>query len=434
MNPRVSFETLGCKLNQYETDALAAGFRDLGWILVEAGQSAEAVVINTCTVTNRADKKSRHAVKSQINSLKAPIVVVTGCFAESARESLEGQHGITFVIPNGRKNQIPSLVDSYWRGSVPDTNLPEPDPFGFSVHSKTFHTRASLKIQDGCDNFCSFCIIPSVRGPAVSRSFTETVEAAQQMLDSGRKEIVLTGVNMGKWQYAEKNFTGLVEALLALDGDFRLRITSLEPEGMGETFASLFDHPKMAPHLHLCLQSGSDRLLQSMRRNYNLNQYASLIRVLRSKNPRLNLTTDLIVGYPGETEEDFRCTMKAVEAFEFGYVHVFPYSQRQGTLASAMTSQVPEVVKNQRSRMLQELVRSQRIRAMEKLVGSQRRVLVETSNEELEHNHWRKGLTEDYFPVRFLGTTAWNEFAAVRLERVVHEGAVSSFEAVSSDI
>jgi threonylcarbamoyladenosine tRNA methylthiotransferase MtaB len=420
--PRVAFETLGCKLNQYETDAIAAGFQDLGWEIVDAREPAEAYIVNTCTVTNKADRKSRNTLGHHLGLPGAPIVVVTGCFAESARESLEGKDGVTFVVPNGAKNSIAALVDGHFRGEVPGPGVPEPDPFAFPVHDRVFHTRASLKIQDGCDNFCTFCIIPTVRGRAVSRPLPQVLDAARKLVKAGRKELVLTGVNLGRWRDGPATFTDLVAALLDLEGDFRLRITSLEPEGLGEAFVNLAAHPKFCPHLHLCLQSGSPRILLAMRREYTLDQYQTLVDRLRSRVPGLNLTTDLIVGFPGETDEDFHRTLGAAEAFGFGAVHVFPFSRRQGTRADRMADQVPPGVKDRRVTELQDWAAHQRRRVMEALSGQVRRVLVETLDQGRTAETRLKGLTEDYFPVRFRGTARWNTFARVRLGAVVTEG------------
>lgn len=425
--PRVALETLGCKLNQYETDAIAAGFRDLGWELVPAGQSAEAYVVNTCTVTNKADRKSRNTLGHHLGTGTRPIVVVTGCFAESARESLEGRDGVTFVVPNVKKNQIAALVDAHHKGEVA-ADLPAPDPFGFPVHDRVFHTRASLKIQDGCDNFCSFCIIPQVRGRAVSRPLDTVVEAARQMIGAGRKELVLTGVNMGRWTEGSHRFTDLVAAVLALDGDYRLRITSLEPEGLDERFADLFLHPKMCPHLHLCLQSGSPRMLLAMRREYTLDQYHRVVDLLRARRPDLNLTTDLIVGFPGETQAEFELSLAALETLDFGHAHVFPYSRRQGTRAERMPGQLSEEEKAHRSRTAQEKAGAQRKARMEAIVGKRRRVLVETPDEGRPAGGWVRGLSEDYFPVRFQGTTGWNTFREVRITAVAAEGSEWTLE------
>jgi threonylcarbamoyladenosine tRNA methylthiotransferase MtaB len=420
---RVALETLGCKLNQYETDAIAAGFARLGWAIVEPGAEADAYVVNTCTVTNKADRKSRWTISQQLSNADsleaAPVVVVTGCYAESGRASLETQQGVTFVVPNARKNQIPLLVDSHLRGEVAAPDLPPPDPFGFPVHPKIFHTRASLKIQDGCDNFCTFCIIPTVRGRAVSRPEQEILDAARALIDGGRKELVLTGVNMGRWRDADRAFTDLVASILALEGDFRLRITSLEPEGLGEAFANLLLHPKMCPHLHLCLQSASPRILLAMRREYHIEQYRSLVALCRSRRPDLNLTTDMIVGFPGETEADFALTLAAITELDFGFVHIFPYSRRQETRAERMENQVDERVKRRRASELHDVMDRVRCKALDRIVGQRRRVLVETADALRTPDTWLKGLTEDYFPVRFRGSTPWNSFADVRIVRVV---------------
>ena len=429
MRPRVAFETLGCKLNQYETDAIAAGFLDLGWDIVDPAEPAQAYIVNTCTVTNKADRKSRNTLGHHLGKAGDPIVVVTGCFAESARESLEGKDGVTFVVPNGGKNGIAALVDAHFRGEVAGPALPAPDPFGFPVHDRVFHTRASLKIQDGCDNFCSFCIIPSVRGRAVSRPLAQVLDTARAMVAAGRKELVLTGVNLGRWRDGEASFTDLVAALLALEGDFRLRITSLEPEGLGEVFAALVTHPKFCPHLHLCLQSGSPRTLLAMRREYSLDDYTTLVDRLRVRVPGLNLTTDLIVGFPGETDEDFERSLEAVDRFGFGAVHVFPFSRRQGTRADRMSDQVPSERKASRAEALQQRSNGLRRQIMESLVGQTRTVLVETLDQGRTPTTRLRGLTEDYFPVWFPGQTPWNTFVSVRLVRVSDEAGEPIFEA-----
>lgn len=427
MSPRVAFETLGCKLNQYETDAMAAAFLELGWQVVDPSEPAEAYVINTCTVTNKADRKSRNTLGHHRTHPQRPVVVVTGCFAESSRASLEGQQGISYVVPNNKKNQIPLLVDSHHRGEL--ARLPEPDPFGFPAHEKVFHTRASLKIQDGCDNFCSFCIIPSVRGRATSRPLAETVQAAQSLISAGRKELVLTGVNMGRWMDGTSRFPDLVRAILSLEGDFRVRITSLEPDGLGGDFVSLLDHPKFSPHLHLCLQSGSPRVLLAMRREYNREQYADLVSRCRTRRPDLNLTTDLIVGFPGETEADFLLSLGAIEEFGFRFVHCFPYSRRQGTRAERMPEQVPDEVKADRAQRIHLRVSDMRHRHMLSLLGQKRTVLVETPDQGRSTSTWLRGLSEDYFPVKFHGPARWNTFASVTLESVVQEGSEWVFQA-----
>lgn len=416
MSRRVALETLGCKLNQYETDAIAAGFIRLGWSVVGPNEAADVYVVNTCTVTNKADRKSRWTVSRHLTPTDAErLVVVTGCYAESGRERLESMDGVTFIVPNARKNQIPLLIDSHFSGEVAAPDLPPPDPFGFSAHPKIFHTRASLKIQDGCDNFCTFCIIPAVRGRALSRPFDEVLAAARELIAGGRRELVLTGVNMGRWRDGERAFTDLVAALLDLDGDFRLRITSLEPEGLGEAFADLLLHPKMCPHLHLCLQSASPRVLLAMRREYNVEQYRSLVKLCRSRRPDLNLTTDVIVGFPGETEDDFERTRACVAEFGFGFVHIFPYSKRQETRAERMSGQIDDRVKRLRASALHDVMEEERRRVLTGMIGQRRRVLVETPNSPRTADTWLRGLTEDYFPVRFCGTAGWNTFADVTI-------------------
>jgi threonylcarbamoyladenosine tRNA methylthiotransferase MtaB len=427
--PRVAFETLGCKLNQYETDALAAEFVALGWRVVETAGPAEAYVVNTCTVTDKADRKSRSTLKRVALGRRRPVVVVTGCFSESGREELEGRGDITYVVPNARKNQIPALVDSLRLGEAAAPAVPEADRFGFRHGGSHVHTRASLKIQDGCDNFCSFCIIPSVRGRALSRPAGEVLAEARRLVAAGRRELVLTGVNLGRWSHGGASFADLVEAILDLEGDFRVRITSLEPDGLGERFSALLRHPKLCPHLHLCLQSASPRVLLSMRREYNLEQYADLVATLRAHRPDLNLTTDLLVGFPGEDAADFERTLNSVERFGLSFAHVFPYSRRQGTRAERMPGQVSEAEKLRRSRLLRSVVDNRRRNIMTALLGTNRTVLVETQGSARTGPELLRGLTEDYYPVRFNGLAAWNTFCPVTLTAVVRAGDEWAFEA-----
>ncbi|MEE8441008.1 MAG: radical SAM protein, partial [Spirochaetia bacterium] len=271
-SPRVAFSTLGCKLNLYETDALAARFQDGGYELVDVDEPAEVYVINSCTVTNRADRKSRNLLNRSERRIGARprvdhdtrqhgLVILTGCYVDSHREALESD-GHTFVVPNEHKHAIFDLVEAHRRGEVLE---PTGSVFDFPVPSRIFHTRTMIKVQDGCDNYCTFCIIPFVRGRAVSRPTTEAIDAVREAVDGGARELVLTGVNMSKYRDGDVRFSELVERVLDVDGDFRLRISSLEPDQLDDRFIDLFDQPKMSSHLHLCAQSASERVLLAMR-------------------------------------------------------------------------------------------------------------------------------------------------------------------------
>ena len=347
---RVGFKTLGCKLNQAETESIAAGFKTLGWEIAEFGEPVDALVINSCTVTNSADRKSRSVMNKALRIAgKQALVVMTGCYADGHRKALE-DNGQTYVVNNNNKSRIPQLVDAHFKGElIPGDWEQEGDPFGYPMAERIFRTRAMVKVQDGCSHFCSFCIIPFVRGRAISRSLTQTVQAVEKAAASGYKEIVLTGVNMSRWQDGEMGFTSLVEACLKAEGDFRLRLGSIEPDRIEDGLLDLMAHPKITPHMHLCLQSGSERILLAMRRPYTADRFERIAEELRRRVCHFNLTTDVIVGFPGETDEDFNDTAEMCSRLGFGHIHTFPYSRRSGTRADRMTSQVPERIKKERS-------------------------------------------------------------------------------------
>ncbi len=403
---RVAFQTLGCRLNQFETEALAAQFSAKGWNTVEFHEEAEVYVINTCTVTNKSDRKSRNIIHHPLKHRQNALVVVTGCYTESSRQALEEEPGIGLVVPNQQKNLLVSLVEARLQGELPSTGVG--NVFDYPIFPQIFHTRASLKIQDGCDNFCSFCIIPQVRGRAQSRPLPEILHEATQRLNHGAKELVLTGVNIGRYN-AGNNFFELIRQLLELPGDWRLRLSSLEPDGLPENFPDLFLHPKMAPHLHLCLQSASDRVLLAMRRQYTMDDYRRLVNQLRKTVPQLNLTTDLIVGFPGETAQEFEQTCQAITEFQFSHVHIFKYSRRAGTRADRMEDQIPETVKTERSQILHEKMEAQKSALFSSWVGKTQRVLVE------KFTGPARGFGEHYLPLILEHEATRNEFVQTQI-------------------
>ncbi|MCK4855409.1 MAG: MiaB/RimO family radical SAM methylthiotransferase, partial [Bacteroidales bacterium] len=256
--------------------------------------------------------------------------------------------------------------------------------------------RSLIKIQDGCDNFCTFCIVPFVRGRAISRPFEKIRENILQVLDFGYREIVLTGVNIGRYDHKGTNFESLVEKILDIPGNFRVRISSIEPDGYGDRFIELFQHPKLMPHLHLCLQSGSDAVLLRMRRMYTLSEFRSLVDKFRNRHPDFNLTTDIIVGFPGETEPDFQSTCNVVKDIGFSHIHTFKYSRRKGTRADRMPDQVPEKVKSERSEHIRQIGEENKRKYRSSLLGKTERVLVEKTGDGSA-----RGYGEHYVPVRF---------------------------------
>lgn len=412
---KVSFKTLGCRLNQYETDALVTQFHQAGYEVVDYSKVADITVINTCTVTNQSDQKSRSAINHAARKNAGGLVVVTGCMANNHKAQLEANDKITYVVDNERKSQIVSLVDSHFKGELIHPQHINGDVFGFETVDQSLHTRTSIKVQDGCDNFCTYCIVPSVRGRAVSRPLSEILENVKRVLDNGFKELVITGVNIGRYEHGKNNIENVIERIVDLPGDFRVRISSLEPDGFGPEFHRLFNHPKMAPHLHLCIQSGSDPILLKMRRMYTTRSFMEILEKFRKHFPNFNFTTDVIVGFPGESDKDFHQTIKLAKEARFSHIHTFRYSRRQGTRANRMEDQVEERIKSERSEVIRNISEENRLGYMNSMLGNKQRVLIERVN----NDGLAYGYGEHYLPVSFqTSDAAKNSFQDVMLEQV----------------
>ncbi|MDE0230635.1 MAG: MiaB/RimO family radical SAM methylthiotransferase, partial [Spirochaetaceae bacterium] len=277
------------------------------------------------------------------------------------------------------------------------------DPFGYRPGVQPLHTRATVKIQDGCDNFCTFCIIPTVRGRARSRPLPDILDEARRLLDEGHRELVLTGVNIGRYRWGEWSFSRLLEQMLDLPGDYRVRVSSLEPDPLDDRFVDLAGHERLCPHLHLCLQSGSDRVLLRMRREYDVDAYLDLVDRIRAAWRRrgvpAHFTTDVMVGFPGETADDFARTLEVCRAVDFGHIHTFRYSPRDGTRAARLAGAVPEPVKAERSAAVRALAAAGRRRLAQRLTGRRQQVLVEEIN-----GTFATGYGESYVRIRFPAT------------------------------
>lgn len=392
---KVAFKTLGCRLNLYETDAIASEFSKNDYQVVEFGKDADVYVINTCTVTNQSDQKSRQVINQAAKLNKEALTIVTGCMATNYKEKLQENDRINYVVDNEHKTSVLSVVESHFKGNQVDPDQFEKDVFGYAPADETFHTRSFIKIQDGCDNFCTFCIVPKVRGRAISRPAAEIIENIRKVIGFGYKEIVLTGVNLGRYQHENVDFEKLVEKILNIEGDFRVRISSIEPDGYSESFFRLFKNPKLSPHMHICLQSGSEDILLKMRRMYTAKEFESIAAKLKSDYPNFNLTTDIIVGFPGETEGDFQKTLELTKKIGFGHVHSFKYSVRKGTRAERMPDHIPEKVKSERSEILRELADETKLNYRKSFIGQNQTVLIETIDKEGN----ARGYGEQYIPV-----------------------------------
>lgn len=387
--------TLGCKVNQYETELVRQGLETAGYADAAAEEPADLCVVNTCTVTHSGDAKSRKEIRRLARQNPQARIVVMGCYATRAPEEVAALPGVVEVVTD--KREIPDLLGRFGVVDIPT-----------GVRGFGDRHRAYIKVQDGCLLRCSYCIIPHVRPKMFSRPLPEIVEEARGLIASGYRELVLTGIHLGhfgvdgNWNKPKAEWTrlaDLVRQLSELPGDFRLRLSSIEAtEVTRELLAVMAEHPdRVAPHFHICLQSGSDPVLRRMRRRWGVKRFLDRCRLIRSLLEEPALTTDVIVGFPGETEADFQQTLAACREAGFSKVHVFPFSARKGTPAAEYENQVSPAEKSERVGRLMELERTLRRDYFERLIGRTLRVLVESPHPERADH--RAGTACRYAPV-----------------------------------
>lgn len=417
---KVFLDSVGCRLNQSEIEAFAQQFRQAGHTLVAEPSQADLIVVNTCTVTSEAASDSRQKIR-QAARAGGGEVVVTGCWSTLNPQGASSLPGVVRVVPNAEKDRL-----------VPDLLGLKPEIFDLEPLAREplpglrQRTRAFIKVQDGCDNRCTFCITTLARGPARSRPVPAVIEDIRRAVEGGAKEIVLTGVHLGSWGFdlePAAHLHVLVRAILAQTGVERLRLSSLEPWDLSEDFFSLWQDARVCRHLHLPLQSGSPLILRRMARKGTPDSYRRLLHQARAAIPDLAVTTDVIVGFPGEGEEEFLESLEYIREMAFAGGHVFTYSARQGTAAAAFPGQVPHEERKRRSAILRaefaELGRAYR----ERFIGQEARVLWESSNA-LGPDGWRlSGLTDTYIRVQATSPSLiWNQLSRVRLDAPAEEG------------
>ena len=357
---RVAFHTLGCKVNHYETEAMREAFVSRGAVSVGEDEAADVYIINTCTVTNIADRKSRQYIRRMKKVNPDALIVVTGCYAQVEPEEVAAMPEVDMVVGNGQKSRICGMVLEKLAGRtvsqvsvLPRNELTMYEDMGLVSSSEPGMTRAYIKIQEGCDRFCAYCLIPYARGPVRSRPPEEILREAAMLLDSGVREIVLTGINTalyGTEPGAQCSLADLLSDLDKIDGAFRIRLSSLEPTVVDKNnVEQIIRFSRLCHHLHLSVQNGSDRILRSMNRHYTRDEYLEIVRAIREFDPLYGITTDIIVGFPGETESDFADTIDIVRQAGFGKVHVFRYSPRKGTVGAGLPDAVPGQTKIDRS-------------------------------------------------------------------------------------
>ena len=357
---KAALHNLGCKVNAYETEAMQHLLEEAGYEIVPFTQKADVYVINTCSVTNMADRKSRQMLHKAKKNNPDSIVVAAGCYVQTSEKEVLNDLSVDIVIGNDRKHDLVRLLDEYSLDSVNDTvddiNDGKHDFEELFIDQTKEHTRAFIKVQDGCNQFCSYCIIPYARGRVRSRRFENVIAEVERLAANGFKEVVLTGIHLSSYGVDFEEATGLLEliqAVNAVKGIERIRLGSLEPKIVTEHFASeLSKLDKICPHFHLSLQSGCDATLKRMNRKYTTKEYERGCELLRKYFVHPAITTDVIVGFPGETEEEFEQTKAYLEHIHFYEMHIFKYSKRKGTRAAVMPDQIDEQVKAARSEKL----------------------------------------------------------------------------------
>ena len=392
---KVAFITLGCKVNQYETNAMAQEFLEKSYEVVEHTEIADIYVINTCTVTNMSDRKSRQMLRRVKELNENAVVVACGCYAQVAKSELEKIEEVDLILGNNEKKNIVELVEKFVKTKKKELeiedvmNQKEYVEFGDVVYTEK--TRAVIKVQDGCDRFCSYCIIPYARGRVRSRKPEKIISEINKIAEEGIKEVVITGIHIasyGKDFKEDYKLINLLEEINKIEGIKRIRLGSLEPLLITEEFVNrLVRLEKICHHFHLSLQSGCDKTLKRMNRRYTIEEFRNIVNLLRKNYEDVNLTTDIIVGFPGETDEEFDKTYEFLKEIKFYKMHVFKYSQRKGTKAAVMSGQIDGNKKEERSRKLIELSNINEKEYNENYVGKEVEILWEEKKEEFYRGH-----------------------------------------------
>lgn len=430
MNKRtVGFMTLGCKVNQYETEAMAEAFANAGYEQVEFDDKADVYVINTCTVTGLSARKSRQAIRRAKQQNPEAIVAAVGCYPQTARKEVEALEEVDIIVGTSDRRRLPEYVEQFRTGCAHKVSM-----VGDIMKNHTFEdlkienykdrTRAFLKIQEGCSQFCSYCIIPYARGPIRSRPFENVMAEVEKLASAGFKEVVLTGIHIASYgkDLGKIRLLELISSIHEVEGIERIRIGSIEPTIITEEFAATAAGlRKLCPHYHISLQSGCDETLKRMNRRYTTDDYRKVVGTLRKYIPDAAITTDVMVGFPGETDEEFERTFKFLEEIRFSKMHVFKYSPRKGTPAASFEGQVDGNVKEERSNRVIKLSERLGIEYINRFVDRELPVLYEQEVKGMDGFY--EGLTPNYIRVVSKGNNSLaGKIAATRLISADMEG------------
>lgn len=407
-------KTLGCKVNSYESEFIRNILLNEGY--KEVSENADICIVNSCTVTNTADNKSKQAINNIKKNNPNAIVIACGCFCQFRKDNIEELINADIIIGNKNKSKILEYIKQFEKDHTRIIEFSDmsSEPFE-DMEIKKFgsHHRAFVKVEDGCNNFCSYCIIPYVRGRVRSKDFNKCIIEVNDLVISGHKEIVLSGIHTGQYNSDNKRLSDLINELSKIELLKRIRLSSVEIVELDEGMMSIIkNNNKFVSHLHIPLQSGCDSILKSMNRRYDLEYFTNKVNEIRSYRKDISLTTDVIVGFPGETEEDFQDTYNYCKNIKFAKIHVFPYSDRNGTVASRMTNKVPRNIIKERARRLIELSNELEKEYFEKFINKEVEVLIE---EYIDGYYY--GFTDNYIPLKLKGNYNINEIYNIKLTK-----------------
>lgn len=399
---KVALHNLGCKVNSYETEAMSQLLANAGYEIVSFSDKADVYIVNTCSVTNMADRKSRQMLHKAKKMNEGAIVVATGCYVQTASEKIAEDLSIDIIVGNNKKKEIVEILQEYFKEHKKNyiIDINKTDEYeDLEIATVTEHTRAHLKIQDGCNNFCSYCIIPYARGRIRSRKMDSIKDELERLANNGFKEVVFTGINLSCYDDNGKKLIDVIELAENTEGIERIRLGSLDPEVVTEEFAHrLSKVTKICPHFHLSMQSGCDTTLKAMNRHYTSEEYYNKCMLLREKFINPAFTTDVIVGFPQESDEDYATTREFVKKVGFSELHVFKYSRRDGTVAAKMIGQVDETIKSKRSEDLISVGESLKENYRKEKIGEKVSVLFE-EEKEINGIKYQVGHTKEYIEV-----------------------------------
>ena len=412
----VGIYTLGCKVNTYESEYIINLLKESGYVIKDFDDICDVYIINTCTVTNNSDSKSKKIIRQAIRRNPDACVVAMGCFIASHMDYKE--QGLDIVLANKDKSKIVELLDEWFNTKEMISCLYKGRLSEFEdMYITDFpgRTRAFVKIQDGCDNFCAYCIIPFVRGKCRSKDESKVIDEVTSLVKNGYKEVVLTGIHTGSYGVdLDTSFADLLNKLIKIDGLKRLRISSIEVTELNEDVLNIIRNSNIiVDHLHIPIQAGSDEILRSMKRKYELDFYKKKINEIRDIRPDIAISTDVIVGFPGEDESLFLKTMETCREIEFSKLHVFPFSEREGTVAAKLPNKLDNKTKKDYARRLINLSKELEINYMNKFIGKELEVLIEEEIDGYSYGH-----TSNYIHVKIKGSFEHNSFVKVKLDSV----------------